>query len=99
MISFYLFLLGSYFYYTRSKYFPVKIFRTARLPEWILPIILMTGIALNITREGWVSGFLLSLVSGSLAVMLIQFAAVLGKRYFYSMAIFAHCLILIDLLS
>lgn len=99
MIPFYLFLLGCYFYYIRSKYFPVKIFRTAALPEWILPILLIAGMALNILREGWVSGFLLSVVCCSLAVMLIQFTAVLGKKYFYSLVVFAHCLVIFDLLS
>ena len=67
--------------------------------DWFSPAILIAGIGLNIFREGWVSGFLLSIVSCSLAVILIQFTAVLGKKYFYSLAIFAHSLIILDLLS
>lgn len=99
MIPFYLFLLGCYFFYSRSKYFPDKIFRITTLPKWVLPIFLLSGVALNIYHEGWVSGVLLSVVSCSLAIILVQFAAVLGKRYLYSLALFAHCLILFDLLS
>lgn len=99
MISFYLFLIGCYLYYTKSKYFPVKIFRTTAPHQRILPFILMAGLALNIYREGWASGILLSVVSCSLAIMLSQFTAVLGNKYFYALAIFAHGLIIIDLLS
>ncbi|MEO6686067.1 MAG: hypothetical protein ABIN24_08880 [Dyadobacter sp.] len=99
MIPFYLFLVGCYLYYTRSKYFPVWILRAPTVPGWSLLVMLIIGIALNINREGWASGLLLSVVSCSLAVILIQFTAVLGKKYFYSLAIFAHALVLIDLLS
>ena len=57
------------------------------------------GTALYVGGEGWVSGLLLSLCASTLALMLIQFAAILGKWYFYGLVALTHGLALIDLVS
>lgn len=99
MISFYFFLVGCYLYYTRSKYFPESLsnFRPSS-PSWLwIPLFaLATGI--YVFREGWASGLLLTLSAISLALILVQFTAVLGKKYFYGLVIVSHGLVLFELI-
>lgn len=100
MISCYLFLLGCYLYYTRSKYFPGALSRyKPALPDWLWIPLLISASGLFVYNEGWASGLLLSLCACSAALILIQFTAVLGKKYFYGLALLAHSLVLLEILS
>lgn len=98
MISCYLFLLGCYLYYTRSKYFPGTLsgYKPA-VPDWLWIPLCATATGLFVYHEGWASGLLLSLCACSAALMLIQFTAVLGKKYFYGLALLAHGLVLLEI--
>ena len=99
MISLYLFLVGCYLYYIRSKYFPGSILNfKPSVPSWLWIPLFVSAAGMYVFREGWVSGLLLSLCAVSLALMLVQFAAVLGKKYFYGLAILSHGLVLLELL-
>ena len=99
MALFYLFLIGVYLYYCQSKYFPAGLykFKTAWSP-WLSLTFFSIATAIFVRQEGWASGLLMALCALSLALMLIQFTAVLGKPYFYSLVIVAHGLALIDLI-
>jgi hypothetical protein len=100
MLSFYFILLGTYLYYARSKYFPETIFRPFFTgSNWSGFILLLTGAAIFIRSDGWAGGLLLTLAGASLAMLMIQFFAVLGKRYFYGLMALVHGLVLIQLIS
>jgi len=99
MVSFYLFLTGCYLYYTRSKYFtgvtrPVN----REIAKWLWIPLFISATSLLIRNDGWVSGLLLAVVTCSLALMLVQFASVLGKNYFYGLAVLVHGLVLLEIL-
>ncbi|RAI77163.1 hypothetical protein [Spirosoma telluris] len=98
MISFYLFLTGTYLYYCQSKYFPSELykFRTS-WSSWLASAFFGIGTMLFVRAEGWISGLLVAVCALSLSLMLIQFTAVLGKAYFYCLVALAHGLVLIDL--
>ncbi|GAB4047508.1 hypothetical protein GCM10028810_30730 [Spirosoma litoris] len=99
MVPFYLFLIGVYLYYCQSKYFPAGLYKfMAPWLPWLALALFGIATGLFVREEGWVSGMLLAVCALSLALMLIQFAAVLGKPYFYSLVVLAHGLVLIDLL-
>jgi hypothetical protein len=100
MLSFYFILLGAYLYYARSKYFPETIFRPLFAgSNWAGFIFLLTSSALFIRSNGWAGGLLLAFAGASLAMVMIQFFAVLGKRYFYGLMALVHGLVLIQLIS
>ena len=100
MLSFYFILLGTYLYYARSKYFPEAIFRPLFAgSNWAGLIFLLTGSAIFILSDGLAGGLLMTLAEASLAMVMIQFFAVLGKRYFYGLMALVHCLVLIQLIS
>ena len=100
MIPFYIILIGSYLHYSKSKYFPsflININFTGS--NWIGSLLILLGSALYVLGEGWASGLLLSLAACSLAIILIQLFAVLGKKYFYGLMAVVHSLVLIELIS
>lgn len=100
MAIFYLFVFGAYLYYCKSKYFPAGIYKfPASWSSWLGLALFATGTALYVSSEGWASGMLLALCAVTVALMLIQFAAILGKWYFYGLVILTHGLALIDLVS
>ncbi|GAB3775877.1 hypothetical protein GCM10028818_20570 [Spirosoma horti] len=100
MLSVYLFLIGAYLYYCQSKYFPAGLYKVNALwSSWLGLTLFLVATGLLVRAEGWVSGLLLALCALSLVLMLIQFAAVLGKGYFYSLLMLVHGLVLIDLFS
>lgn len=99
MAIFYLFVAGAYLYYCKSKYFPSGIFKfLTPWSSWLALVVCGVGTALCVVSEGWASGLLLALCAFSLALMLVPFAAVLGKRYFYGLLALVHSFALIDLL-
>ena len=92
-------MLGTYLYYSQSKYCPPGFFRLSAV--WsskfaLLLIVLATGLLIG--TEGWASGLLIALFALSMTLMLIQLVAVLGKTYFYCLVGLIHGLLLIDLL-
>lgn len=100
MVSIYLFSIGSYLYYCQSKYFPAGLYKVdASWSSWLGFALFLVATSLFVQSEGWVSGLLLALCALSLALLLIQFAAVLGKGYFYSLLVLVHGLVLIDLIA
>ena len=100
MLSFYFILLGAYLYYARSKYFPAGIFRAAFSGSNLLgSIFLLAGSAFFVRSDGWAGGLLMALAGASLAMAMIQFFAVLGRRYFYGLMALVHCLVLLELIS
>lgn len=100
MIPFYLCLIGAYLYYCQSKYFPSGLYKfTASWSSWLALILFGIATVLFVWSDGWVSGLLLVVCALSLALMLIQLAAVLGKTYFYSLVVMAHGLVLLDLFA
>jgi hypothetical protein len=99
MLPFYFILLGTYLYYARSKYFPAGIFRPLFAGSmWLGFILLFVGSAIFVRSDGWASGLLLTLAGASLAMVTIQFFAVMGTRYFYGLMALVHCLVLIELI-
>ena len=100
MLAFYFILLGMYLYYSKSKYFPLFLFKLSFPGSiWLGAISILLGTALYILSDGWAGGLLLSLAACSLAMVLIQFFAVLGKKYFYGLVAIVHGLVLIELIS
>ncbi|QMW03296.1 hypothetical protein [Spirosoma foliorum] len=100
MFPFYLFLIGVYLYYCQSKYFPAGLYKfKASWSPWLALAFFAVATGLFVREDGWVSGILLAVCALSLALMLSQFVAVLGRTYFYSLVVLAHGLVLIDLLS
>ncbi|KQS33456.1 hypothetical protein [Dyadobacter sp. Leaf189] len=100
MVAFYLILLGVYFHYSRSKYCPsylIKIpVKSARIAGNVL---LLAGTVRFVYHEEWASGLLLSLVACGLAMTLIPFTAVLGKRYFIILTVLVHILLVADIFT
>lgn len=100
MLSFYFTLVGIYLYYSNSKYFPSFLFRPV-FPgsAWVGAGLIGVGAALLVRSDGWAGGLLLSLVAASLAAIILQFFAVLGRAYFYGLMAFVHIFLLIDLIN
>jgi len=100
MVSFYFILLGIYLYYSKSKYFPNFLFKTSFTgSDWIGLLLIFMGTAWYVQLQGWAGGLLLALAASSLAMVLIQLFAVLGKKYFYGFIAVVHSLLLIELIS
>ena len=100
MLSFYLILLGMYLYYSKSKYFPDFLFRPKfQNIKWLGLFLLTIGTACYIRSDGWAGGLILSLVAFSLAMILVQLFAVLGRFYFYGLLVTMHVLLLLELIS
>ena len=100
MLPFYFILLGTYLFYARSKYFPAGIFRPLFAgSNWLGFTFLLIGSAIFVRSDGWAAGLLLTLAAASLAMMTIQFFAVIGSKYFYGLMALIHYLVLIELLS
>jgi hypothetical protein len=100
MVEFYLLAAGVYLYYSKSKYSPDFLFRaTPGLAFWFGNALLLTGTLAYVFHYGWASGLLVALCAASLAATLLPFFAVLGKKYFYGLAILVHSLLLVDLIS
>ena len=98
MLPFYFILLGMYLYYSKSKYFPLFLFRLYFPASiWLGVLSILLGTAGYVLTDGWAGGLLLSLAACSLAMVMIQFFAVLGKRYFYGLVAVVHCLVLTEL--
>lgn len=99
MVALYLFLVGTYLYYCKSKYFPSGIYKwSVPYATWLAIGCFLIGTGVYVWAEGWTSGLLLALCALSLAAMLVQITAVFGKTYFYGLVAVAHCLLLIALL-
>lgn len=100
MLSFYLLLIGMYLLYSRSKYFPKNIFYVDfPAVKWLGPGFLLLGTARFICSDGWAGGLILALVCGSLAMGVVQFFAVMGRSYFYTLLAIVHGLVIIELIS
>ena len=99
MIHLYLLLTGAYLYYCQSKYFPSNLYKiNAVWSTWLALTCCGIATVLVVREYGWASGLLLAISALSLSLVLIQFAAVLGKAYFYGLVALAHGLVLIDLI-
>jgi hypothetical protein len=100
MTAFYLILAGMYLYYSKSKYFPHFIFKP-NFPgqTWLGLLLTVGGSALFIQSDGVARGLLMAVTACTLAMGMVQLFAVLGKTYFYGMAMVVHLLLLFDLLS
>ena len=100
MLPFYFILLGMYLYYSKSKYFPLFLFRL-HFPgsTWLGALSILLGTGWYVLTDGWAGGLLLSLVACSLAMAMIQFFAILGRRYFYGLVAVVHGLVLTELIS
>ncbi|SEI38492.1 hypothetical protein SAMN04487995_0256 [Dyadobacter koreensis] len=99
MLSFYFILLGTYLYYAKSKYFPAELFRPSfTASKWFGSIFFVIGSAIFIYSDGWAGGFLMTMAGASLAMAMIQFFAVMGKRYFYGLIAMVQFLALIELI-
>ncbi|WP_234645736.1 hypothetical protein [Dyadobacter sp. CY356] len=99
MPQLYLIMLGMYLFYCKSKYFPDFLFRPAvgRL-RLIGLLFTVAGSILCVRIGGWAGGLLTALAASMLAMGMIQLFAVLGKKYFYGMALIVHVLLLIELI-
>ncbi|MCF0060729.1 hypothetical protein MUK70_15920 [Dyadobacter chenwenxiniae] len=99
MPQFYFIFLGMYLYYSKSKYYPDFLFsprfRSVRLFGLLFTI---AGSLLYVRADGWAGGLLLALAASMLAMGMVQLFAVLGKYYFYGMAVVIHVLLLIQLI-
>lgn len=99
MTQFYFIYLGMYLYYSKSKYYPDVLFtpqfRSTRLIGLLFTI---AGSLLYVRMEGWAAGLLLALAASMLAMVIVQLFAVLGKFYFYGVAVVLHVLLLIQLI-
>src|SRR6218665_596183 len=99
MLSFYLILLGTYLYYSKSKYFPNFLFRpSTQIAGRAGLLCIIIGSALYIKSDDLAAGLLLSLAVCMLAMALVQLFAVLGKIYFYGLVTIVHILLVLDLL-
>ncbi|WAC13037.1 hypothetical protein [Dyadobacter pollutisoli] len=99
MPSFYLIFLGMYLYYFKSKYYPHFLYSpqvpAARLIGLLLTI---SGSLLYVRADGWAGGLLLALAASMSAMCMVQLFAVMGKFYFYGIALVIHILLLIQLI-
>ena len=100
MLAFYFILLGCYLFYCRSKYFP-KFLPGVTFPasSWLGVILLSAGIFQFASSNGWVAGILIALAAASLGITMLQFFAVLGRRYFYSFVAVIHLLLLFQIVN
>ncbi len=100
MVAFYLILLGVYFHYSRSKYCPSYLIKIpAKYAGIAGNMLLLAGTMRFVYQEEWTSGLLLSLAACALAMSLIPFTAVLGKRYFIILAALVHILLVADIFT
>lgn len=100
MLAFYFILIGTYLFYSRSKYFPAFLFRP-NIPtvKSLGTVFLVIGTGIYVHSDGWAGGPLLSLVAFSLAMCLTQLFSTLGRLYFFGAAAIIHLFLLIELIS
>ncbi|WP_342089025.1 hypothetical protein [Dyadobacter sp. OTU695] len=99
MLQFYLVFVGMYLYYFKSKYYPHFLFSPRiRSPRLIGLLFSIGGSLLYVRTGGWAGGLLLALAASVLAISIVQLFAVLGKFYFYGMAVVIHFLLLMQLI-
>ena len=100
MTAFYLILMGTYLFYSKSKYFPLYLPKgLGMLNSPIAIVLLLAGTGLYIYSNEWAGGLLLAVAASSLAMAMTQFLCVLGRPYFYSFVFFVHGLVLIELVT
>jgi hypothetical protein len=88
-----------YLYYSRSKYYPDFLFNPRfRYARFVGLIFTIAGSLLYVRTDGWAGGLLLALAACTLAMGMVELFAVLGKFYFYGMAVVIHVLLLIQLI-
>ncbi|RFS16017.1 hypothetical protein [Emticicia sp. C21] len=79
MISIVLITIGTFLYYSKSKYFP-KSFKSIKSNSWINLIFILAGTGLLVVDWGWASGVLLALCIYMLAIVALQLALVVRER-------------------
>lgn len=79
MIATLLITIGTFLYYSKSKYFP-KSTKAIKTNVWLNLVLILVGTGLFIADWGWTSGILLSLCVYMLAIVVLQFALVVRER-------------------
>jgi len=79
MIATLLITIGTFLYYSKSKYFPKSI-KAINTNTWLNLVFILLGTGLFIADWGWASGILLALCVYMLAIVALQFALVVRER-------------------
>lgn len=79
MIATLLITIGTFLYYSKSKYFPKSI-KAIKTNAWVNLILVLAGTGLFIVDWGWASGILLALCVYMLAIVVLQFALVVREH-------------------
>ena len=82
MLAIVLITIGTFLYYSKSKYFPKSV-KTLKSSPWVNLIFILAGAGLLIAARGWASGILVALCIYMLTIVTLQLALVL-KEYLSS---------------